>query len=326
MTDQTNEKYASNALGDNHLCQKPWPKDCHVQCGDRGIVFSKTKAPRTTAFFEAFPDTFIRGEGSTVAEAEEKAWEKYQRQVNCQDHDFERHGNSEHGSCKHCGLFKTDIFKPTHSCAICGKPEINFEYFGHYICLEHYLAAAENPEAISQQLEDKEGRKPSILETLFSKNDDDDESKLFYHHSAWLYETLREYDIIPDGLEDYEAHRYLFSKKLDFDPMYLTHRFFHAFYDKWHKINPDLKVNAFSLMGIEDKVLNEKSKYQAAVLTVLYRLEMIDHFPSEFKETFEQVRRETDQYLHLSVKEREEMLANPKAHEDTEKEDNSDTD
>lgn len=81
-----------------YLCAFPWP-DCYVQAGERGIVFTHAPtdpladmlsavivaadtAPQradryTTAFFEAFirrPDSFLRGEGATVAEAEARCW------------------------------------------------------------------------------------------------------------------------------------------------------------------------------------------------------------------------------------------------------------
>ena len=63
--------------------QKPWPEKCFVQWGI-GIV------PAGVSFFEAFPgndDTaggFIRGEGSTLEEAEASAFAKYERQHECQ--------------------------------------------------------------------------------------------------------------------------------------------------------------------------------------------------------------------------------------------------
>lgn len=49
-------------------CAFPWPEDCFCQAGHSGVVFTKSGHYRT-AFFEAFPknpNTFIRGEGSTI--------------------------------------------------------------------------------------------------------------------------------------------------------------------------------------------------------------------------------------------------------------------
>lgn len=131
----------------------PWPDDCYVQWGDSGIVFVKTdmvsgieslagalagdkecfepaveaiENSYTTAFFEVFPknpDTFIRGEGKTVAEAETKAFEMFQRIVNCPGHEFERRGYTNGaGFCKHCGMFKGKAFEPTTLCCRCGTP------------------------------------------------------------------------------------------------------------------------------------------------------------------------------------------------------------
>lgn len=116
---------------DPHECAHSWPEDCFVQCGDRGIVFVKeTSTTYETAFFEAFPrnpDTFLRGEGKTVEEAEEQAWTKYQKQLNCKKHEFERkHYRNGAGVCKNCGLFLADIFEPLEICQFCNKPT----YFG----------------------------------------------------------------------------------------------------------------------------------------------------------------------------------------------------
>lgn len=126
-------------------CTKDWPDDCFVQCGARGMVFtgndnSLERALTTaegaidaltgksehyvTAFFEAFPrdpDTFIRGEGTTIEEAEQKAWDKFQRHLACENHEFERRGYTNGaGFCKNCGLFKSAAFEPTTECYLCG--------------------------------------------------------------------------------------------------------------------------------------------------------------------------------------------------------------
>lgn len=111
-------------------CQYNWPEDCKVQCGEKGMVFSK-KGNYRTAFFEAFPrnpDTFIRGEGETLQAAETSAWEKYQKHCGCElNHDdpdnFERRGyKNGAGFCKACGLFKGSCFEPTTRCHNCDTP------------------------------------------------------------------------------------------------------------------------------------------------------------------------------------------------------------
>lgn len=72
----------------------PWPEDCYVQGGSRGIVLGGADGPYRTAFVEAFPrnpDTFIRGEGPAVADAENACWAKYERVRDCAD------GSGQHG-------------------------------------------------------------------------------------------------------------------------------------------------------------------------------------------------------------------------------------
>jgi len=65
---------------------KPWPDNCHVQWGDRGLVLGREKS-YSTAFFEAFPKDgsggFIRGEGETLEAAEASAFASYERQHAC---------------------------------------------------------------------------------------------------------------------------------------------------------------------------------------------------------------------------------------------------
>jgi hypothetical protein len=124
-----------------HTCAYPWPADCKVQCGDKGLVFGKSKS-YTTAFFEAFPvnpATFIRGEGSTIQEAENQAWEKFQRQAACTNHEFERRGyRNGVGFCKHCGLYKSSVFEPSEKCYVCGKPTFYIaDKNGNFYCEEH---------------------------------------------------------------------------------------------------------------------------------------------------------------------------------------------
>lgn len=108
------------------VCQYPWPDDCFVQCGDEGIVFSPEKI-RKTAFFEAFPqNTFLRGEGATVAEAEKSCWRQYQKITACSlDHanpdNFDARGYTNgYGFCKGCGM-GASIIPPTNPCQSCGE-------------------------------------------------------------------------------------------------------------------------------------------------------------------------------------------------------------
>lgn len=111
-------------------CKKPWPDDCFVQCGDGGIVFVENAVPDEepiyeTAFFEAFPrnpNTFIRGEGATIEEAEASAWNKFEKYCACPGHEFERRNyKNGAGFCKHCNMFGSKAFEPIrYPCAKCG--------------------------------------------------------------------------------------------------------------------------------------------------------------------------------------------------------------
>lgn len=80
----------------------------------------------TTAFFEAFPrnpDTFIRGEGATIEEAETKAWNAFMKFSACEHPEFEkRKYRNGAGFCVKCGMFKSKAFKPWEKCVVCKKP------------------------------------------------------------------------------------------------------------------------------------------------------------------------------------------------------------
>jgi hypothetical protein len=90
------------------------------------IVTSGNKPNYRTAFFEAFPrvpDTFIRGEGATIEEAEEKAWCQYQKYFDCDHPSFEpRDYQNGAGYCTKCGLWFPNVIPPFHPCTSCGIP------------------------------------------------------------------------------------------------------------------------------------------------------------------------------------------------------------
>lgn len=87
-----------------------WPDDCMVQWG-HGIV-------PAVPFFEAFPPgTFIRGEGGSIAEAEDDAFAQYESEFLC-EHVWGRHharrGTYLNGAawCRKCDAFRGQMFKP----------------------------------------------------------------------------------------------------------------------------------------------------------------------------------------------------------------------
>lgn len=137
-------KKARKSIGEPYDCVFEWPDNCFVQCGERGIVGSKLGNVYETAFFEAFPkepSTFIRGEGKNIQEAEEQAWNQYNKHLVCNHHEYKRHGqDSEHGICIHCGLFTSHVFPPVHFCSICNKKEVPLEYDHKHYCLEHFIS------------------------------------------------------------------------------------------------------------------------------------------------------------------------------------------
>ena len=87
-----------------------WPEEATVQWG-HGLI-------PAVPFFEAFlPNTFIRGEGESIEEAERKAFSQYLREKNC-SHQWGRQRKNGvlytngAGWCKKCGAFRSKMFKP----------------------------------------------------------------------------------------------------------------------------------------------------------------------------------------------------------------------
>lgn len=138
-------------------------QDSYVQWNDIGIVFTK-EGPYRTAFFEAFPtkefldkkkdifcgiqfyrckradvETFIRGEGRTIREAEENAWKELQIYLKCPKHEFERRDyENGYGICKYCGMGRCDVIDPIYPCAECGKLTwYHKSKDGKWYCREH---------------------------------------------------------------------------------------------------------------------------------------------------------------------------------------------
>lgn len=139
-------KLARNSFDKPYECKKDWSEDCFVQCGDSGVVFSK-EGNYTTAFFEAFPrnpDTFIRGEGATIEEAEQQAWDKLQKYSGCTNHEWEKRGYTNGaGFCKHCNMFASHVFLIETTCCVCNKVSNYSSYGGKTYCKEHFYDVPE---------------------------------------------------------------------------------------------------------------------------------------------------------------------------------------
>lgn len=163
---------ARNSSGGFYECKKDWPtEDCFIQCGGDGVVFtqhsmeevltdplkqigaitgvlSEEKSPLElpyyrTAFFEAFPrnpNTFIRGEGKTVEEAEADCWNQYQKYFECDHPSFEpRDYTNGAGHCTKCGLWFPSVIDPIHPCKVCGeKTWFSRDKDGDYWCEKCY--------------------------------------------------------------------------------------------------------------------------------------------------------------------------------------------
>ncbi len=102
-----------------------WPEDCTVQWG-HGLV-------PAVPFFEAFPKgTFIRGEGTDIAEAERNAFDQYLRHVAC-DHVWgrQRPGGELYTNgaafCRKCGGFLARKFPPLRPSGWWRKPLSSME-------------------------------------------------------------------------------------------------------------------------------------------------------------------------------------------------------
>ena len=144
------DRVARQSGNSPYVCKHDWPIAVQVQCGDDGMVFpartlegvlsgqvsgvdvlSGKQEHYKTAFFEAFPrdpQTFIRGEGQSIEEAESKCWESYQRILSCPKHDFERRDRDDgYCFCKHCGLSGM-FMQPLHPCRGCKATE--YELYG----------------------------------------------------------------------------------------------------------------------------------------------------------------------------------------------------
>lgn len=207
-----------NRSGRVYELRHPWPLDCFVQGGKSGIVFktgsledvltdptkgaeavrivldvdggkdeakkSAVPAHYRTAYFEAFPrdpDTFIRGEGKTLEEAEDKAWAKFERQSACPGHTFERQGyRNGAGICSQCKLFRSAVFEPLEHCGQCQKPT----YYGQSIidglwyCEEHHPSAefSRVGERIAKDSEEDASRLSFLIfEAMHQRNFSSDE-------------------------------------------------------------------------------------------------------------------------------------------------------
>lgn len=174
MTQQAKISPFSGRTGP-YICQLQWPERTTMNCGDSGIVLEGGRLEealtdtdkavevieevigvrptvRRTAYFEVYlrrPWTFIRGEGTTIEEAEASSWNQYQRYLNCpgpNGHEYEARGYENGlGFCKWCGLSRSHAIAPTHRCQTCNEPTWCFkDVHGNYWCEDHYRQVPED--------------------------------------------------------------------------------------------------------------------------------------------------------------------------------------
>lgn len=100
----------------------------YVQGGNGIVIGFKDPAPvRHTAFVECIPDgAFIRGEGATVAEADERCWSKLRAYLDCPGHVWVPvRPDGPAGICSLCRTRRSDAFTPEelgHHCTGCQAP------------------------------------------------------------------------------------------------------------------------------------------------------------------------------------------------------------
>lgn len=157
----------------DHAPLFPWPDGCTIQWGSNGVVLSREKGSYRTAFFEAFPgnpETFIRGEGKTIADAESKAWARYEKILACAEHAFERRGyRNGAGICAKCEMFKSKAFEPMEICRRCGKPTyFTYDTKNRWWCEEcaPHIPANDVPEHLRRLQKDIEVMKNLTAEQL----------------------------------------------------------------------------------------------------------------------------------------------------------------
>lgn len=168
-----------------------WGDDVFLQGGYRGIVLSEKGKHYSTCFIEAFPEgTFIRGEGETLEEAEKAAWDKHQKYLACQGHDWETRGYTNGaGFCKNCNRFQSHCFtgeQLKQYCYFCGTGTTygqttvlndNWEWVEDWVCEAHFIGAQINRYLFlkrkeTSSLTDKEKTEFSQLQWLLKREPD----------------------------------------------------------------------------------------------------------------------------------------------------------
>lgn len=264
---QAEPKTARSSFGPPYICRQPWPTKCFVQCGGSGVVLS-AKGNYRTAFFEAFPDTFIRGEGETIEEAEIKAWEKYQLQLSCANHDYQRRDDTEHGVCSGCSRFEMFVFRPVHRCAVCDLDEVNLTFYDAHLCFAHFRQLARDPEAHQHTFRTKP--RPGLLGAKLETS---------YRESAWDADMLVEAHLLPPVIAEHQHYQYLYRNALGVDLAGGRDDYVRSIYQSWLEANPARPVGAIQFSVLSEQLLAREDAFKTATKAWLYDKALIPTAP-----------------------------------------------
>lgn len=172
-----------------------WPDTAKAQAGG-GPIDSMGEM----TFFEVFIEgiSYIRGEGTDIKSAENKAWAIYQHYQNC-NHSFERFGDySTMGKCNHCGMKKEKEFVRLTKCSVCEAAGVAHNISSTYFCYTHYKEAlteftqeqARNHEAFSGEQKWLWANEVAESNGLYENKDDGEISELFRALYSGFFEYM----------------------------------------------------------------------------------------------------------------------------------------
>lgn len=180
---------AQSSFGEDYECKKEWPEGSFLQCGSEGTGEINGEAvffPAFIEFFQKSPSMFIRGEGDNVELAEQDAWSKYTKIINCPKHEYVKQKDGTTGKCKYCDFLKQHYFLPENKCALCDKKNIFNKIYNSNVvlCFEHL---------ITEMLENK-GKNYKYEKKDLIK---------YYQEKAVLYKVLKNENLIDFTKNDY---------------------------------------------------------------------------------------------------------------------------